>query len=119
MTNFDDIMPEDEFWVIIQWSLERSEDMEGQCAALLEILSYMNDNRVYAFDYQCKKLQHKANIYPLWACAYTAMGGCSDDAFDYFKIWLVSRGKDVYEAALQNPDTLYDELLKLELLEDV
>jgi hypothetical protein len=33
-------------------------------------------------------------------------GGCSDDGFEYFRRWLVSRGRDVYEAALADPDSL-------------
>jgi hypothetical protein len=33
-------------------------------------------------------------------------GGCSDDGFEYFRRWLVSRGRYVYEAALANPDSL-------------
>jgi len=33
-------------------------------------------------------------------------GGCSDDGFFYFRAWLISRGQKVYDAALQNPDSL-------------
>lgn len=34
------------------------------------------------------------------------MGGCSDDCFMNFRTWLVTRGKSVYTAALENPDSL-------------
>jgi len=33
-------------------------------------------------------------------------GGCSDDGFDYFLYWLISRGEAVYKAAVSNPDSL-------------
>ena len=33
-------------------------------------------------------------------------GGCSDDGFEYFRGWLLSRGRKVYEAAMRNPDSL-------------
>lgn len=33
-------------------------------------------------------------------------GGCSDDGFDYFRYWLISRGEAVYKAAVSNPDSL-------------
>lgn len=33
-------------------------------------------------------------------------GGCSDDGFEYFRAWLISRGKKVYEKAMADPDTL-------------
>ena len=35
-------------------------------------------------------------------------GGCSDDGFRDFRVWLVGRGRHAYEAALKNPDTLAD-----------
>lgn len=34
------------------------------------------------------------------------MGGCSDDQFDYFRFWLISRGKDIFYKAIENPDSL-------------
>ncbi len=42
------------------------------------------------------------------------MNGCSDDSFDYFRGWLIAQGKDVYHAALRDPDSLVDvEAVKL------
>lgn len=32
---------------------------------------------------------------PLWAAAYIANGGCSDDGFDYFRGWLIAQGREV------------------------
>lgn len=43
---------------------------------------------------------------PLWAAAYVINGGCSDDAFDYFRGWLIAQGRAVYESVLADPDTL-------------
>lgn len=42
----------------------------------------------------------------LWGAAYLINGGCSDDGFEYFRCWLVSRGQEVFEAALAEPDSL-------------
>jgi len=42
----------------------------------------------------------------LWCAAYIMNGGCSDDGFEYFRNWVISRGKDAYYNALKNPDTL-------------
>src|SRR5205807_9971881 len=42
----------------------------------------------------------------LWGAAYLINGGCSDDGFDYFRAWLISRGRTVYEAAIKDPDSL-------------
>ncbi|MEU6802989.1 DUF4240 domain-containing protein [Streptomyces neyagawaensis] len=43
---------------------------------------------------------------PLWAAAYTINGGCSDDGFDYFRGWLVLQGREVFERAVTDPDSL-------------
>lgn len=45
---------------------------------------------------------------PLWAAAYLINGGCSDDGFDYFRGWLLTRGEAVFTAALADPDSLAD-----------
>lgn len=42
----------------------------------------------------------------LWAFAFLARGGCSDDAFDYFRAWLVAQGRAVHAAACAGPDAL-------------
>ena len=33
-------------------------------------------------------------------------GGCSDDGFEYFRCWLIGLGKDKFEQALQNPESI-------------
>src|SRR5262245_58831421 len=35
-------------------------------------------------------------------------GGCSDDGFHMFRVWLVGEGRTVYWQAVANPDTLAD-----------
>ena len=35
-------------------------------------------------------------------------GCCTDDGFDYFRSWLISAGRTVYEDALYNPESLVD-----------
>jgi hypothetical protein len=44
----------------------------------------------------------------LWGAAYLINGGCSDDGFEYFWGWLVAQGRDVFERAVADPDTLAD-----------
>ncbi|MFE0579514.1 MULTISPECIES: DUF4240 domain-containing protein [unclassified Streptomyces] len=43
---------------------------------------------------------------PLWAAAYMINGGCSDDGFDYFRGWLLTQGRAVFDAAVADPDSL-------------
>jgi hypothetical protein len=48
----------------------------------------------------------RAYTWDLWAAAYVINGGCSDDGFEYFRAWLISRGSDTFEKALADPDSL-------------
>ncbi|MCB5164060.1 DUF4240 domain-containing protein [Streptomyces bambusae] len=43
---------------------------------------------------------------PLWAAAHLVNGGCSDDGFDYFRGWLILQGREAFERAVADPDTL-------------
>jgi Protein of unknown function (DUF4240) len=45
----------------------------------------------------------RAYSWELWAVAYIIRHGCSDDAFDYFRAWLISCGRKAFEVALDNP----------------
>jgi hypothetical protein len=45
---------------------------------------------------------------PLWAAAYVINGGCSDDGFDYFRGWLITQGREVFEHIVADPDGLAD-----------
>lgn len=42
----------------------------------------------------------------LWAAAYVINGGCSDDGFDYFRGWLITRGREAFDQAVADPDAL-------------
>jgi hypothetical protein len=47
-----------------------------------------------------------AYTWPLWGAAYLINGGCSDDGFEYFRCWLISRGREIFDAAVAEPDSL-------------
>jgi len=47
------------------------------------------------------------------------MLGCSDDGFEYFRCWLISQGKDVFENALRNPDSLVKAFAKLKQTDNI
>ncbi|MCL2353780.1 MAG: DUF4240 domain-containing protein [Defluviitaleaceae bacterium] len=99
------LLTKDQFWSIIEKS-NHGKNLKDELAKLTqeELLGYK-----YWWDY----LHAESYKQDLWAVAYTVMGGCGDDGFDYFRFWLVTRGQDVYEAALANTDSLCDEFDKI------
>lgn len=44
----------------------------------------------------------------LWAACAATESHCTDDGFIDFRSWLISQGKEIYMAALHNPDSLAD-----------
>jgi hypothetical protein len=42
----------------------------------------------------------------LWAAAYLANDGASDDGFDYFRGWLIAQGREAFDSAVADPDSL-------------
>ena len=93
-----------EFWAVIAASQSDSQDEQ---AALLEAkLTSLSKTELIGFEHQYSEKLAESFHWDLWAGAYLINGGCSDDGFDYFCDWLISRGEDTYTAALKNPETL-------------
>ncbi len=101
-----ELMNEDTYWKIIAESLQRSGDQEGQLEFILNRLKKLSSKDIIGFKLRTDKLMHDSYNDRLWCAAYIMNGGCSDDGFDYFRNWLISRGKNVYYNALANPDSL-------------
>lgn len=91
---------------------------------LASVLEGLDDEElsgfVVAFDDELIRL----NRWDLWGAGYVANGGMSDDAFHYFRSWLIGKGSAAVEAVLEDPDSLAeflggDEELENEELEYV
>src|SRR5436190_667674 len=61
---------------------------------------------VLDFHHLFDEVLYPTNPCDLWGAAYLINGGCSDDGFRDFRVWLVGRGRHAYEHALKNPDSL-------------
>lgn len=77
----------------------------------------MTPEELQSFQSHYDRLIGRANRWDLWGAAYVINGGCSDDGFRYFRDWLISEGRETYEAALRDPDSLAA-LPKVELAEN-
>ena len=99
-------MPADKFWQIIERAAESDHDPDAHEKALRVALHELTLEEIVSFEVAFRRYLNKAYTWDLWGAAYVVHGGCSDDGFEYFRRWLVSRGRDVYEAALADPDSL-------------
>ena len=99
-------MVAEEFWRIIERAAESAHDPDAQKEALRTALRKLTLEEIISFEVAFRGYLNKAYTWDLWGAAYVIHGGCSDDGFEYFRRWLVSRGRDAYEAALADPDNL-------------
>jgi hypothetical protein len=94
------------FWKIIEdaYRPEPVDHFESLMGRLRELKWF----EVVEFQARFDEAIAAANLILLWGAAHLINGGCSDDGFRDFRVWLVGRGRHAYEAALKNPDTLAD-----------
>lgn len=103
----------DEFWDIIERAgqrARRTEDMDGNQErfedALRHLLCARGPDAVLAFDHHLDARMRDAYHWDLWDAAVLIEQGCGDDGFQDFRAWIISMGREVYEQALHNPDSL-------------
>jgi Protein of unknown function (DUF4240) len=99
-------MPADQFWQIIERAARFDGDPAAHMNALGAELYELTPEEIISFEVAFRRYLNKAYTWNLWGAAYVVHGGCSDDGFEYFRRWLVSKGRDVYESALADPDSL-------------
>lgn len=99
-------MPDASFWALIDATLTGSTDPDARMEQLRKALEPLSTDDLIAYEIAFREKLNKAYTWDLWAAAYIVHGGASDDGFEYFRRWLVMRGKATYEAALADPSHL-------------
>jgi hypothetical protein len=100
------MMDEQAFWKIIDESSTRSKSQDNQESYISKELQKLSPEGIIGFELRKDKLLYDSYRSDIWCAAYIINGGCSDDGFDYFRLWLISKGKEVYRKSLENPDYL-------------
>ncbi|WP_405618873.1 DUF4240 domain-containing protein [Streptomyces sp. NBC_01511] len=98
---------ETEFWEIIDATREAAGgDSDEHADLLVERLLQLDPDSVLDFARHFENRYNRAYQWDLWAAAAILLGGASDDAFDYFRCWLIGQGREVFEGAVHEPDSL-------------
>jgi hypothetical protein len=102
-------MDEENFWAIVQSANDISGgSMDRKCDVLRQQISALSKDAALEFGRLFDAMMDKAYHWPLWGAAYAIHGGCGDDSFMDFRASLISRGRQAFERALSDPDTLAD-----------
>lgn len=100
----------DRFWGIIEATV--TPDYDAQLESLGAALSKLSGDELIAFEADFRRASLAAYRWDLWGAAYVINGGCSDDGFIDFRSWLIAQGKDVYDRALSDPESLADHIVE-------
>jgi hypothetical protein len=102
-------MDQELFWDIIDKACRSDpRTVDKWDRRLQTALEKLEQAEIIAWNHIFDRLAARAYTVDLWGAAYLINGGASDDGFYYFRCWLIGMGRDVYEAAVANPDSLAD-----------
>lgn len=93
-----------QFWQII----EKGKDSDTPEAIIARELEKLSAAEIISYQEHFEQFFVRAYRWDLWGAAYLINGGCSDDGFIDFRYGLIAKGKEIYEKALENPDSLAD-----------
>jgi Protein of unknown function (DUF4240) len=100
-------MDTDEFWRLIADSLENASGNSAREHLLKDRLTALAPAEIVAFHVLLRKARDHAFTWDLWGAAVRIFGGwCSDDGFDYFRLWLIGQGRATFACAVTSPDSL-------------
>jgi hypothetical protein len=101
-------MNTDQFWNLIENARNGGSDCTGIAECLKVSLEALPADQILGFQEQLSQRLDESYRWDLWAVAYIVNGGCSDDGFHYFCGWLISQGRQYFEAALRDPSRAAD-----------
>lgn len=90
------------FWELIDDSRKETETKDDFLEVLSKKLEGFKPSELKRFQKLVLTYQNQLNHWDIWALAYIVRRGCGDDCFDYFRLWVVSKGKEVFEAVKNN-----------------
>ena len=98
------------FWDLIHEARDAcGQDMSAMVEHLKGRLVSMGAEQAQSFHDITQAYEDLAYKYGLWDAAEIIKEyGCSDDGFIDFRAWLIAQGREVYFAALADPDSLAD-----------
>lgn len=100
-------MNETEFWELIDSTRVAADgDADEQGELLVEQLTQLDPDAVTCFGQHFESRFNRAYQWDLWAAAWILLDGVSDDAFDAFRCWLIGQGREIFENAAHDADTL-------------
>ncbi len=106
-----EMMDEAVYWSIVEKSLKVNDNQEDQELFLVSEIEKLTAKEMIGFRLRTDKLLFDSYNSDLWCAAYIVSGGISDGGFEYFRCWLISRGKEAFYSVKANPDDLMKQIV--------
>jgi len=97
-----DAIDEMRFWQLIDDSRMKEADVSHAGSHLILLLEQYAGSQIKNFQKILLEKLDALNRWDVWALAYLARDGCSDDAFESFRAWVVLQGAASFDAVLQD-----------------
>jgi hypothetical protein len=95
------------FWALIERVRGGADtDIEQRIERLEGELRTLSTDEVAEYARHFDEQLHRAYTWNVRGAAHCIMGGCSDDSFWDFRSGLIASGRELFERALTDPDTL-------------
>lgn len=101
-----EMLDEESYWAIVEKSIQETTNQEDQEIFLISEIEKLSPKEMVGFRLRTDKLLFDSYASNLWCANYIISNGAADDGFDYFRCWLISRGKEAYYKVKENPDYL-------------
>ncbi|HSM03961.1 MAG TPA: DUF4240 domain-containing protein [Longimicrobiales bacterium] len=92
-----------DFWALVAETRPDDGDPARHAEALTAKLVAQGAESVRAYGVAFDQAMDTLYDWDLWGAAYLALGGCGDDAFEYFRAWIVGRGEAAWRQAGEDP----------------
>ncbi len=95
------------FWHLIH---DASAGGEASPEALQRVLSKLGPEAIVEFDrnfWQCMSAAYRWDLWGVFSLSWKKPG---QEGFMAFRAWLIAQGKDAFDAALDNPDSIADRI---------
>lgn len=102
----NEMLDEGNYWGIIEKSIKETTNQDDQELFLISEIEKLSPKEIVGFRLRTDKLMFDSYTSNLWCANYIISNGVADDGFDYFRCWLISRGKEAYYKVQENPDYL-------------
>jgi len=108
-TNFSpssEMLDEDTYWALVENSIKETSSQEDQELFLISAIEKLSPKEMIGFRLRTDKLLFDSYNSDLWCADYIISDGATEDEFEYFRCWLISRGKEAFYKTKENPDYL-------------